>query len=164
MQIESDLLTLVKDLPAFHAPILNAFTPAKLITDPEVLDRIGYNRLPQNIQKPGTVSGPQLPYLSWKGPFAYDQGQTAVLSSRTKKAVFWFMCYHQTATDAMAWASAIEDVMLPLTYPYNLPTCRLIAAMIVDKCIVAADQTQFTGKEYPLVCATIGYTFGYQAR
>ena len=102
--LATDLLKLVKDVTAFHQPILDSFDPPKLITDPLVLSRIAYNRLPQNTQKPLLISdiSPQ-PFIVWKGPFAYDQGQTAIGSSGTKKALFWFKCFHASATEADNW-------------------------------------------------------------
>lgn len=162
--LESDLLSLVKAETVFHAPILAAFTIPKLITDPLVLDRIGYNRLPQNTNKPETLTGPSLPFLTWSGPHNYDQGQVADGASGTKKADFWFKLYHQTMTQAMSWANDIEPVLLGLTYPYDLSVFRLTASFLIDKFPVPADQVQVTSKEYPLVCATIGYTFGFQLK
>ena len=160
--LESDLLNLVKTLPVFHKPILVAFATPKLITDPLALDRIGYNRLPQNTNKPENVTGSSLPFLTWTGPHNYDQGQVSEGASGTKKADFWFKLYHQTTTQAMSWANDIEDALITLAYPHNLSTFRLTAAFIIDKFPVPSDQVSITSKEYPLVCATIGYTFGFQ--
>ena len=160
--LESDLIELVKAIPAFNEPILNAFDPPKSINDSEVLARIGYNRTLQSIQKPTTVSGFPLPYLTWKGPFNFDEGQTAIGASGTKKVQFWFVCYHQTATDAMNWVNDINAALLALSYPFDLGTFRLTASLFVNKLPVDSDQIQQTSKEYPMCAATIGYTFGFQ--
>lgn len=172
--LESDLIVLVKNVPAFLNPIMNFWSPAKVATDPLVVARFGYNRLPQNTQKPGAAAdAAPPPFLTWKGPFAFDQGQTSPFalpdatirgSSNTKKATFWFMLYHQTATDAVGWANDIKNAIDKLAMPNNLTTYRLTAALFKDMGSTPLDQTQITGKEYPTQCAFIGYEFGYQLK
>ena len=161
--LATDLLKLVKDVTAFHQPILDSFDPPKLITDPLVLSRIAYNRLPQNTQKPLLISdiSPQ-PFIVWKGPFAYDQGQTAIGSSGTKKALFWFKCFHASATEADNWTDAIRSAVDVLTFPHQLIAYRITAALFVDLMASMDDQVRINGKEYPMQCSHIGYSFGHQ--
>ncbi len=172
LSIQNEIIRLVKDplfvadggdVSAFYGPIITAFTPEASITDDKVLDRMAYNQVRQDIQKPQTLGAPFLPYLYWTGPNNYDKGQTAQPSRVVKKADFWFWCCHSTLTRATAWTDAIESAMDGLTFPYNLLHCRLTAAIFIGKHGITEDQTIKTAQEYPLSRACIGYRFGYQS-
>lgn len=140
------------------SPIQLGFSPEAAITETRVVDRAGYNQVAQNILTP-----PFVPYLYWTGPTNYDKGQTAVGSSGTKKADFWFWCCHATLTKSMLWANDIEAALERLSFPYILSTVRLTAAILIAKYPLTDDQTIKTAQEYPVSRAAIGFTFGYQS-
>lgn len=168
MNPEVELIELMKAIPAFTDPIKNSWSPVKLSSDPLVVARLCYDNPGQAIQKPDHPQSFPHPYIVSKGPFNYDKGQTALLSSSLKKATFWFNLYHKTQTEAIGWANAIEealDVLFGTTVhvPFQLVTIRLTAAILVGKMPLKDDQVRTQGKEFPMQAATIGFVFGYHA-
>lgn len=160
MSIEIDVLTLVKSISAFYTPVTTAFSPEKTTTDPEVLCRLVYNQVRQDVEKAG------VPYLYWTGPFNTDLGQTANGFVGTKKADFWFWCHHHYLTDAMIWTNAIQIAIEDYFNSHSvlqLVNYRLTSAFFIDRRPILDDQTVRSAKEFPLSRSTIGYTFGYQA-
>lgn len=154
------MILFVKALPAFSAPILDWFSPSKLLTDPVVLKRMGYNQVPQDTR------AIDAPYLYWQGPFSSDLGQTANGFSGIKKANFWFFFNSATMTQAGKWAhtvqQAIEDFFNNNPY-YRMNTFRINNAIFQDRIPLIIDQTQKTAEEFPPSTMCMKYRFGYSA-
>jgi hypothetical protein len=159
--LEAELLQLVTSVPAFSAPIRNAFNPAASVADARVKPRMAFSRVQQGILDASNF----VPYLYWTGPNNYDKGQTSIGSSGTKKVDFWFHCCHNTDTQALAWAKSIENALdeYTLNLPQNLTTLRISAMIFLDILLLQPDQVLKTAAEYPTSTASIGYRFGYQS-
>lgn len=154
------MILFVKAIPAFSAPVLDWFSPPKLITDPLVLKRIGYNQVPSDTR------AIDAPYLYWQGPFSTDLGQTANGFSGIKKATFWFFCNSSTMTKAGKWAHSIQQGIED--YFNNNPYCRLNTfrinnAIFHDRVPIIIDQTQKTAEEFAPSTMCLRYLFGYSA-
>lgn len=154
LNIENEIISLVTAVSAFNSPILTALSPA-LITDDVVLSQMAYNQAPQKVNPP---------YLYWLGPHNYFKGQLADPTKKTiRRADFWFYCCHNTLTEAMIWAGAIEEAMDAVSFPITLVNCRITAAILIDKIPIEDDQTIKTANEFPVSRAAIGYRFGYHS-
>lgn len=161
MAIEEEIIELVKLIPEFTAPILaypgfQAFT----ITSPEVLRRIGYNQVPQDIRKS------RAPYLYWEGPFMDDIRQTSQSYSGTGKATFLFSCCCSSLTEASRWTATLQKAVIDyfIAHPVVvLGSYRLVAAIYKERYPMVDDQTIRTSEEFPTSCSVIGFRFGYQS-
>ena len=154
-----DLASFVYSRPIFHEPIRLAYTPQKLIADPEVLARLCYKDAPQN-------AGGR-PYLTWMGPYNWDQGLISEGALSEKVSNWWFTAYTADLDDAVTWISNIETDIVELFVPgyfYTAPTGRIASMTYVQysKHCVESDQVQQTAKEHPYSAATICFQIGWQ--
>lgn len=159
MPLHNDLMSFIITEPAFYQPILSAFTPEKLISDPIVLGRLCYGKAPQNVHG--------LPYLVFEGPVNWDQGSVSGGAVGQKIGNFWFSVYCPDMDDAMDWITAIEERLLALFVPgyyFTAATGRITSMLYVanSKLCMAGDQTQRTSEEFPYSGATIQYQIGWQ--
>ncbi len=161
--VEVEMLQLIKQVPAFTDPICQFYSPQKSITDPEIIARMAYNQVGQNVLKGLSSNSP--PYLYWTGPFKTDLGQTATEFSGTRKADFWFWFNAITLTDAMIWGYSVQQSLAGI-FPgiVSLSTWRLTSAIHIDRHPVPNNQTNLTGQEFAMNQCALGYTFGYQIK
>jgi hypothetical protein len=157
--IETEIIELVKVVPAFAAPII-AYFPGSTIASPNVAYRLCYDHVPQDVLKSPA------PYLFWQGPFQNDIAQTAIGSGKTLRGTFLFHCIHDTMTQSMNWTDAIDKGIRAhfLAHPVvPLVTHRLVAAIFRDRYPMSEDIIQRTAEEFPVYHSVLEYRFGYQS-
>lgn len=155
----TEIVPWTRTRPVWHLPIRTAFSPEKLVTAPEVENRICFDTIHPNLTK--------LPHLVWSGPFTSDNGNVSGGSVDQKVVELMLTLYGFSLKATDPWMDAIlEDIRLTFTgqYFYDTPTGRL------NSLIPGSERRNFSflgtvasGVETPLVATQLNFIVGWQS-